>query len=47
MNEVYERHVGQPLPARAAIQVAGLPAGTLVEIDVIAAAREPISHGSA
>lgn len=38
MNEVYARHVGDPPPARTAFQVAGLPAGALVEIDVIATA---------
>ena len=36
MNEVYARHVGPEPPARSTFQVAGLPSGALVEIDVIA-----------
>jgi 2-iminobutanoate/2-iminopropanoate deaminase len=40
MNEVYERHVGEEPPARATLQVAALPSGALVEIEVIAAAAE-------
>jgi 2-iminobutanoate/2-iminopropanoate deaminase len=36
MNEVYATHVGQQPPARATVEVAGLPSGALVEIDVIA-----------
>jgi 2-iminobutanoate/2-iminopropanoate deaminase len=35
MNEVYGRYVGEPFPARATFQVAALPAGVLVEIEVI------------
>ena len=38
MNEVYARHVGEQPPARATIEVAGLPSGALVEIDAIALA---------
>ena len=38
MNEVYARHMGDEPPARASIQVAGLPAGAVVEIEMIAAA---------
>jgi enamine deaminase RidA (YjgF/YER057c/UK114 family) len=38
MNEAYRMLVGDPAPARTAVQVAGLPAHALVEIDVIAAA---------
>jgi len=38
MNEVYARHVGDEPPARATFQVAALPSGALVEIEVIAAA---------
>src|SRR5919204_5834011 len=32
MNEVYARHVGDQPPARATIEVAGLPSGALIEI---------------
>ena len=38
MNEVYARHVGGVPPARATVEVSGLPAGALVEIDAIALA---------
>ena len=37
MNEVYARHVGNTPPARSTFQVAKLPSGALVEIEVIAA----------
>jgi 2-iminobutanoate/2-iminopropanoate deaminase len=37
MNEVYGRHMGGEPPARATFQVAALPSGALVEIEVIAA----------
>jgi len=37
MNEVYARHVGDRPPARATVEVAGLPSGALVEIEAIAA----------
>jgi 2-iminobutanoate/2-iminopropanoate deaminase len=37
MNEVYGRHLGLKPPARTTVQVAGLPRGALVEIDVTAA----------
>lgn len=36
MNEVYKRHAGDQPPARSTVQVAKLPAGALVEIEVIA-----------
>jgi 2-iminobutanoate/2-iminopropanoate deaminase len=36
MNEVYARHVGDQPPARATIEVAGLPSGALVEIEAVA-----------
>lgn len=35
VNEAMARHVGQPFPARAAVGVASLPRGALVEIDAI------------
>jgi len=38
MNEVYRRHVGAAPPARATLEVAGLPSGALVEIEAIALA---------
>jgi 2-iminobutanoate/2-iminopropanoate deaminase len=36
MNEVYAKYVGKPYPARATVEVAGLPKGALVEIECIA-----------
>jgi 2-iminobutanoate/2-iminopropanoate deaminase len=38
LNEVYGRYMGDEPPARATFQVAALPSGALVEIEVIAAA---------
>ena len=38
MNQVYEKHFATGKPARACVQVAALPKGAKVEIDVIAAA---------
>lgn len=35
VNEIMARHVPQPFPARAAVGVASLPRGALVEIDAI------------
>ena len=37
MNEVYGRHLGRRPPARTTVQVAALPGGVRVEIDLIAA----------
>ena len=36
VNEVYAKHVGATPPARATVQVAGLPRGASVEIEAIA-----------
>lgn len=36
MNEVYARHFGDHRPARAAVEVAGLPKGVDVEIEAVA-----------
>ena len=36
LNEVYGRYVGNSPPARATIQIAGLPMGARVEIAVVA-----------
>ena len=36
MNEVYARHFGDHKPARATVEVGGLPKAVLVEIDAIA-----------
>lgn len=36
VNRVYEKYLGKDAPARSAVQVAGLPKGSLVEIEVIA-----------
>jgi 2-iminobutanoate/2-iminopropanoate deaminase len=38
MNAVYAKHFTEPYPARSTIQVAGLPRGAQVEIEVTAAA---------
>ena len=37
MNAVYSKYFAEPFPARSTIQVAGLPRGSQVEIEVIAA----------
>jgi 2-iminobutanoate/2-iminopropanoate deaminase len=36
LNEVYARYVGPDFPARATVQIAGLPSGALVEIEAVA-----------
>jgi len=36
VNEVYARHFREPFPARSTIQVAALPKGVSIEIEVIA-----------
>lgn len=38
MNAVYSKYFSEPFPARSTIQVAGLPRGSQVEIEVTAAA---------
>jgi reactive intermediate/imine deaminase len=38
MNEVYERRIGKPPPARSAVKIGELPSGAKLEIDVIAMA---------
>jgi 2-iminobutanoate/2-iminopropanoate deaminase len=38
MNEVYARHVGDRPPARATVEVSGLPSGAKLEIEAIAPA---------
>ena len=40
MNAVYARYFTEPFPARSTIQVAGLPRGAQVEIEVTAAGGE-------
>jgi len=37
VNEIMERYFPQPFPARAAIEVAGLPKGVAVEADAVVA----------
>lgn len=37
MNEVYAAHFGTHRPARSTVQVAALPAGARIEIEVVAA----------
>ena len=39
MNAVYEQHLGDARPARSTVQVAALPRGAKIEIDLIAEAR--------
>jgi 2-iminobutanoate/2-iminopropanoate deaminase len=36
MNEVYSRHLSEPYPARATVQIAALPSGARIEIAVVA-----------
>jgi 2-iminobutanoate/2-iminopropanoate deaminase len=36
VNEVYARFFREPFPARSTVQVAALPRGVSVEIDVVA-----------
>ena len=36
MNQVYARYMGDTPPARATVQVAGLPSGLRIEIEVVA-----------
>ena len=38
MNAVYSKYFREPFPARSTIQVAGLPRGSQVEIEVVASA---------
>ena len=38
MNDVYRQHVGDVPPARATVEVSGLPSGALVEIEAVALA---------
>ena len=47
MNAVYARYFPEPFPARSTIQVAGLPRGAQVEIEVIAAAESPAGAADA
>jgi len=37
LNELYASYFGKPYPARSCVQVAGLPKGALVEIELVAA----------
>jgi len=39
VNEVYGRYFDQPFPARATVEVKGLPRGARVEIDAVAVIR--------
>ena len=38
MNEVYQRRVGEPFPARATVGISQLPSGAKVEIEAVALA---------
>jgi 2-iminobutanoate/2-iminopropanoate deaminase len=44
VNEIYAGYFAAEPPARATVQVAGLPRGALVEIDAIALAGELHGH---
>ena len=39
MNEVYGRHFAEPYPARTTVQVAALPRGARIEIELVAVAE--------
>ncbi len=39
LNEIYARHVDEPYPARATVEVSRLPKGAVVEIDLVAIRR--------
>jgi 2-iminobutanoate/2-iminopropanoate deaminase len=41
VNEIYGRRFAEAPPARSTVQVAGLPRGARVEIDLIAVERDP------
>jgi 2-iminobutanoate/2-iminopropanoate deaminase len=36
MNEVYARHLSEPYPARATVEIGSLPSGARIEIAVVA-----------
>jgi 2-iminobutanoate/2-iminopropanoate deaminase len=36
MNEVYARHLTEPFPARATVEIAELPSGARIEVAVVA-----------
>ena len=40
MNEIYGKHFKEPFPARATVGVAKLPAGALVEIEILAGLKK-------
>lgn len=40
MNEIYAQFLGEDSPARSTVEVAGLPLGALVEIEVIALLKD-------
>ena len=41
INEVYAKYFKEPYPARSAVEVAKLPKGALIEIEIIEVARLP------
>lgn len=45
INEIYSGYFSHQPPARSAIQAAALPAGYLVEIEIVAAQRTPEGQG--
>ena len=40
VNEIYAGYFTQPFPARSCVQIAALPKGSLLEIELIAALRQ-------
>jgi 2-iminobutanoate/2-iminopropanoate deaminase len=44
MNEVYAKMLETARPARSTVQVAGLPKGAMVEIDLIAAVKKQVKE---
>jgi len=39
VNEIYAKRIGDARPARSTVQVAALPRGAMIEIDLIAAVK--------
>ncbi len=47
VNEIYGKHLGNARPARSTVQVAALPRGGLIEIDLIAQIPRAVAPGNA
>ena len=46
VNEIYGKHLGNARPARSTVQVAALPRGGLIEIDLIAQIPRAVAPGN-